>query len=322
MNGVIKQKVIVILPVFNQSRTVGECIRSLLRQTHRDFEIWVGDDGSSDNTREIVSTFPVKMCRFEHQGKAKTLNKLLSLVEADYIAVVEGDAIYEPNYLEVCIRHFSTKQVGGVIGRQLAVKSNRLVSRAISAYREVRWSLVDRPKYVESTAWVFRREALEDVGGFNEEISIADDAAMGISLVRHGWRIVFEPKTVWYHHEPNSLWTFMRQQFRWGIGSYTFMKKYGRTFANPHVRMRWKTLLSFYGFLFLSVIALFFYRAGLFALASIASLYLLFRTTQFTLNARKVTKDTTAALLFPTINLLGKVAFSIGFLFGCLGTSL
>ena len=315
------RKVTVILPVYNQGRTVAKCLKSLLEQTHTGVEIWVADDGSTDNTREIGSNFPVKLFKFEHQGRPKTLNKLLPLVETDFVAVVEGDAIYQPNYLEACIRHFSSRKVGGAIARQLTVESDSLVSRAISTYREVRWSLVDRPKYVESTAWVFKKEALQDVEGFDEDLTIADDAAMGISLIRHGWRIEFVPETAWYHHEPTSLRDLMRQQFRWGIGSCAFLKKYGRELANPHVKMRWKTLLTFYGFLFLSVITLFFFRVGLSLLVFLALSYLLVRTAYFLLNARKVTKDTLGALFFPTISLLGKIAFSTGFVFGCLGAS-
>lgn len=313
--------VTVILPVYNQGQTTERCLQSLLKQTNISFEIWVGDDGSTDNTREVVSNFPVKLFKFEHQGRPRILNKLLFLIKTDFAAIVEGDAVYQPNYLEACLRHFSSEEVGGVIARQLAVECDSLVSRAISVYREIRWSLVDRPKYIESTAWVFRREALQDVGGFDEDLTIADDAAMGISLIRHGWRIEFEPNTAWYHREPTSIKVLTKQQFRWGVGSYAFLKKYGREFTNPHVKMRWKTLLGFYCYLFLSMISYSFFRPGLFILAALGSSYLLFRTAYFTFNARKVTNDTVGALLFPIIDLLGKIAFSIGFFFGCLGAS-
>ena len=322
MTKMSNRGVTVILSVYNQGQTVAKCLQSLLEQTYTNVEIWVADDGSTDNTREIVSNFPVRLFRFKHRGRTRTLNELLPMVETEPIAIVEGDAIYQSNYLEACIKHFASRQVGGVIARQLAVKCDSLVSRAISAYREVRWNLVDRPKYIESTAWVFRRKALEDVGGFDGDLTVADDAAMGITLIHHGWRIEFEPDTAWYHHEPTSLRALMRQRFRWGVGSYVFLKKYGGEFTNPHVKMRWKTLLGFYGFLFLAVIAFFFFRAGFFLLASLALSYLFVRTIYFMFNARKVTKDTLGALLFPAIDLLGKVAFSIGFFFGCLDTAM
>ena len=315
------QKVTVILPVYNQGRTVARCLQSLLEQTYDGVEIWVGDDGSTDNTRGVVSSFPVKLFKFKHQGRPRILNRLLPLAETEFVAIVEGDAVYEPNYLEACVRHFSSPQVGGVIGRQLAVECDSLVSRAISTYRKVRWNLVDRPKYLASTAWVFRREALQDVGGFDEDLSIADDAAAGISLMRYGWRIEFEKDTAWYHHEPTAIMTLIRQQFRWGVGSYAFLKKYGRELSNPHVKVRWKTLIGFYGFLSLILIASFF-KTGLIVLASLVLFYMLVRTACFMLNARMVTGDTLGALLFPTIDLLGKMAFSIGFFFGSLGASL
>ena len=318
----IRQGVTVILPVYNQERTVEKCLNSLQEQTYTNMEIWVGDDGSTDNTKEIVSRYPVRLFQFEHKGRPKTLNSLLPLVKTGFVAVVEGDAIYQPNYLEACISHFSSREVGGVIARQLAVASDSIISRAISAYRDVRWKLVDRPRYTQSTAWVFRKETLDDLGGFDEDLAIADDVALGISLIRRGWKIEFVPETTWYHHEPTSLRTLMKQQFRWGVGSYVFLKKYGGELSNPHIKMRWKTLILFNGFVLLSVISLFFFRVGLILLLTSVLLYLFSKTILFYSKSREVTEDTVGAILFPTIDMLGKIAFSTGFLYGCLGFSL
>ncbi len=317
----IRRGVTVILPVYNQERTVEECLNSLQEQTYANMEIWVGNDGSTDDTKEIVSKYPVKLFEFKHKGRPKTLNRLLHLVKTKFVAVVEGDAIYKPNYLEACISHFSSREVGGVIARQLAVASDSIVSRAISAYRDVRWKLVDSSRYIQSTAWVFRKKALDDVGGFDEDLTIADDVALGISLIRRGWKIEFVPETTWHHHEPTSLITLMRQQFRWGVGSYIFLKKYGGEISNPHVKMRWKTLILFNSFVLLFVISLFLFRTGLILLLTSVLLYLFFKTILFYSRSRKVTEDTAGAILFPSIDMLGKIAFSTGFLYGYLGIS-
>ena len=67
-------KVSVVIPTYNYAHFVGEAIQSILDQSFRDFEIIVIDDGSTDNTAEVVSTFPVRYFYQENQGLAAARN--------------------------------------------------------------------------------------------------------------------------------------------------------------------------------------------------------------------------------------------------------
>lgn len=68
-------KVSVVIPTYNRENLLPETIESVLAQTYRDFEIIVIDDGSTDNTREVISAFPIRYFYQENQGAAAAQNK-------------------------------------------------------------------------------------------------------------------------------------------------------------------------------------------------------------------------------------------------------
>src|SRR5690625_3066297 len=93
----------VVMPAFNEERWISESIQSILDQSFRDFELIIVDDGSTDKTFEIASSFEdprVKVYRQENMGPAAARNKALSLVKGQYIALQDADDRSKPERLE------------------------------------------------------------------------------------------------------------------------------------------------------------------------------------------------------------------------------
>jgi len=88
-------KVSVVIAAYNRARFLPECIESVLSQTFQDFEVLIVDDGSTDNTREVVSAYcpPVKYFHQENQGAPATKSKGIELVSGDYIALLDSDDV-------------------------------------------------------------------------------------------------------------------------------------------------------------------------------------------------------------------------------------
>jgi hypothetical protein len=97
--------VTVILPTYNASATLSQTMDSTLAQTHRQLEVLVLDDGSTDDSPEIARSYAlrddrVRCVRLPHQGLATTLNQGLAEARGDWIARMDADDIMAPQRLE------------------------------------------------------------------------------------------------------------------------------------------------------------------------------------------------------------------------------
>ena len=87
------------MSTYNRARYLAESIQSILDQSFKEFDIIIIDDGSTDNTEEILSDFPVRYLGQENQGPAAALNKAIELSQAEYIAFQGSDDIFLPEAL-------------------------------------------------------------------------------------------------------------------------------------------------------------------------------------------------------------------------------
>jgi glycosyltransferase involved in cell wall biosynthesis len=93
----------VIIPAYNSARFVGHAVASAIRQTYRDLEIVVIDDGSSDQTGEIVERCRdsrTRVARRPNGGAAVARNDGISLTDSEFVAFLDADDIWSPRYLQ------------------------------------------------------------------------------------------------------------------------------------------------------------------------------------------------------------------------------
>jgi len=91
----MRQLVTVLMPTFNSSKYLDTSISSILNQTYFDFEFLIINDGSTDNTEEVIKSYNDKRIQyvrnFKNMGVAKTLNKGINLSKGDYIVRMDSD---------------------------------------------------------------------------------------------------------------------------------------------------------------------------------------------------------------------------------------
>lgn len=101
----------VIMPVFNGAAFIVEAIDSILAQTHEDWELLVVDDGSTDQTPELLDRFDdprIVRTRQQNQGEAAARNTALNMARGEYLSFLDADDLYLPNALANMTQYLET----------------------------------------------------------------------------------------------------------------------------------------------------------------------------------------------------------------------
>ena len=172
-------KVSVAIPTYNRARFLAECIESILKQTFQDFEILLIDDGSTDNTSEIVSAYcpPVKYFRQENKGAPTAYNKGITEAIGDYVWLVDSDDVLLEDALELGVEVLDRwPKVGFVYGQAYVIDeeghmmglckpSHSKESYVRSGREEIKHLMLEN--YVSGSTAMFRRSCFDVVGLFN-----------------------------------------------------------------------------------------------------------------------------------------------------------
>lgn len=218
----------VLVPAYNEEAGIGATIRSLLDSTHRDVEIVVIDDGSTDGTAAIVDTFAaegVRLVRQPNRGKAAALGAGIDSAEHDLIVSVDGDTIFERGAITALVGPFADARVGAVSGNTKVGNRRGILGR----WQHIEYVMgfnLDRRMYEEldcmptvpGAVGAFRRQALVDAGGPTDD-TLAEDTDLTMAINRAGWRVVYTQEAVAWTEAPATLANLWRQRYRWCYGT-------------------------------------------------------------------------------------------------------
>lgn len=111
----------IIMPVYNRAYIVGDAIKSVINQTYKNWELIVVDDGSKDNTKEVVSSFSDERIRFFSLGSNKGANYArnfgLKNSQGEYVAFLDSDNIWKKTFLKSRLGHIEKYNVDLLFGR-------------------------------------------------------------------------------------------------------------------------------------------------------------------------------------------------------------
>ncbi|SHI41741.1 TPR repeat-containing protein [Clostridium cavendishii DSM 21758] len=105
----------IIIPVYNGEKFIAKAVKSAINQTYRDIEIIVIDDGSTDNTKEIVKQYDVKYIYQNNSGPSIARNNGIKISKGEYIAFLDADDIYMTNKIERQIQEFEKDNELGIV---------------------------------------------------------------------------------------------------------------------------------------------------------------------------------------------------------------
>ncbi len=179
----------VVIPTYNRADLIGDAIRSVFEQTYGDWEIIVVDDGSTDNTAEVVASFGerVRYIPLPHGGVSAARNRGVREARGQYVAFLDSDDLFLPHKLERQIALFEQRpELGMVYGsyRSVDAQLNPLqehrARRYPGGYSEMMLGCT-----IATPTVMARREVLEQIGPFDETMHLAEDIDLWCRIYRH-----------------------------------------------------------------------------------------------------------------------------------------
>ena len=198
------QKVSVIIPTYNYAHFIDEAIESVLAQTFPIFEIIVVDDGSSDNTEEIIKKFgdKVRYIKQKNGGVGLARNTGVKNSGGEFIAFLDADDIWLPQKIEHQIKLFQTDAEIGLI--TTAMREFYVREKTLQIYAEGKngWCaesllLLEPVAVGPGSTTLVKREVFEQIGGFDEtkELHPSEDWEFCYRVARE-FKLAFLPEVL------------------------------------------------------------------------------------------------------------------------------
>jgi cellulose synthase/poly-beta-1,6-N-acetylglucosamine synthase-like glycosyltransferase len=229
-------KMSIVVPAFNEERTIAKTIRSLLMIDYPDFEVIVVDDGSRDGTLIECRRFEasgVKVIHQDNRGKARALNRGIDSSEGTVIVTVDADTTLHRDALRRISNRFATDpRIGAVAGNVKVSPGPGLLNALQAAEYTTRINLVRKAESVLGCVTVvpgpiaaFRKEAIHRAGGFSAD-TFAEDFDMTMGVLRNGYRVEYEDRALAHTDAPGTVEDLMKQRRRWYRGMIQVLAKH------------------------------------------------------------------------------------------------
>ncbi|MDT0458643.1 glycosyltransferase [Streptomyces sp. DSM 41527] len=231
----VTDPVTVLVPAYNEAAGIESTVRSLLASTHRQLQIIVIDDGSSDGTADIAARIGdprVRVIRQANAGKAAALNTGLAHARYEIVVMADADTVFERDAIHHLIQPLAHPAVGAVSGNTKVGNRRRLLGRwqhleyvfGFNLDRRM-FEVLECMPTVPGAIGAFRRDALMGVGGISGD-TLAEDTDLTMALWQAGWRVLYEESAIAWTEVPTSLRQLWRQRYRWCYGTIQAMWKH------------------------------------------------------------------------------------------------
>ncbi len=228
----------IIVPAFNESEVLDAALTSLAGLNYPQLEVLVVDDGSDDDTLRVATEWEgrhgnadFRVVTKRNGGKASALNAGLAASRHPFVFCMDADSRLEPGTLRRAMAHFEDPSVGAVAGNVKVRNRKGLIGRlqaleyieGLNMPRRAQ-GFVAAVNIVPGPVGLFRREALDEVGGYDTD-TFAEDADLTLKMVAAGWKVVYEDTAVAWTQAPETWLDLVQQRYRWTRGILQSIKK-------------------------------------------------------------------------------------------------
>lgn len=237
-------KVSVIVCSYNGGQTLEACLRSLKKVNYPDYEVVLVDDGSTDNTREIVSHHPwVRAIHQPNMGLSVARNVGAAHATGEILAYTDSDCMADPDWLYYLVGTLLSGDYAGVGGPNISPPAQNWQQACVAAAPggPSHVLLTDVvAEHIPGCNMAFHRWAFDRIGGFDPEYRKAgDDVDFCWRLQQEGEVIAFSPSAIVWHYRRFTLKAFRKQQEGYGEAESLLRFKH-LVFFGPTGTAKWK----------------------------------------------------------------------------------
>lgn len=237
-------KVSVVVCSYNGARTLDDCLLSLSRLDYPDYEVFLVDDGSTDNTQEIANRFPqVRNIQQENQGLSVARNVGIAAATGEIVAFTDSDCMADADWLSYLVRTLTSGDYAAVGGPNISPPATNWVQAIVEAApgSPSHILLTDTTaEHVPGCNMAFYKWALAEIDGFDPEYRKAgDDVDVCWRLLQNGHQIGFSPAAVVWHYRRFTVSAYFRQQTGYGEAESLLRFKHLQYFG-PTGSAMWK----------------------------------------------------------------------------------
>jgi glycosyltransferase involved in cell wall biosynthesis len=216
-NRRMEKHISVIIPNYNGSCTVGKCLEAVFSSTYHDLEVVVVDDGSADNSVEIIQQFPCKLIQLnQHAGASKARNVGAQNSRGEVLFFIDADCIMQEHTVAIALETLQGREHAVVGGTYTLIPYDDTFFSAFQSvfihYSETRKR---EPDYVATHAMAIYAKLFREFNGFREDfLPILEDVEFSHRLRRLGHPLLMNPDILVQHVFNFTLWKSLKNAFR------------------------------------------------------------------------------------------------------------
>ncbi|NRB83692.1 MAG: glycosyltransferase family 2 protein [Winogradskyella sp.] len=205
----------VVISVYNKAEYIKNTLNSVINQSFNDFEVIVVNDGSSDNSLEIINSINderISVITTENLGASMARNKGIEASKSDFIALLDGDDYWDKNYLKTIYEAISNFPNQNIFSVAIAQKYKNKIVPVNYSFKQIETFGIHNffkssKKYslLSSSSVVFHKDIIKKTGKFDPSIVSGQDTDLWIRFGLHFDIVFINKQLVTYTYNTNSL---------------------------------------------------------------------------------------------------------------------
>ena len=237
----------VIIPAYNEEKVILKTIEDILHSTYKNFQIIVVDDGSNDQTYQVVEKRfgknpQVSIYTKRNGGKSDALNFGIERSIGEIIITLDADTLFRPNTIEKIVRRFVDRRIAAVAGNAKVGNRTNMLTRwqaleyiTSQNFDRRAFELLNCISVVPGAVGAWRRSALIEAGGFSSD-TLAEDADLTFAILENGHKVAYDDEAIGLTEAPDTVRNFLSQRFRWMYGTLQTAWKHKKVFFRPRYK--------------------------------------------------------------------------------------